>query len=65
MPWKEDGPMELRAELIREWKEGESVTALAEAYGVSRKTIYKWLGRHESEGTAGWQIAAARPITAR
>jgi len=31
----------------------ESVTALAEAYGVSRKTIYKWLGRHESEGTAG------------
>src|ERR1035441_10806350 len=53
MPWKEDGPMELRAELIREWKEGESVTALAEAYGVSRKTIYKWLGRHESEGTAG------------
>jgi len=45
--------MELRAELIREWKEGESVTALAEAYGVSRKTIYKWLGRHESEGTAG------------
>src|ERR1035438_152974 len=33
MPWKEDGPMELRAELIREWKEGESVTALAEAYG--------------------------------
>jgi len=56
--------MELRAELIREWKEGESVTALAEAYGVSRKTIYKWLGRHESEGTAGWQIAAARPITA-
>jgi len=57
--------MELRAELIREWKEGESVTALAEAYGVSRKTIYKWLGRHESEGTTGWQIAAARPITAR
>jgi len=45
--------MELRAELIREWKEGESVTALAEAYGVSRKTIYKWLGRHESEGTTG------------
>jgi len=26
----------------------ESVTALAEAT-VSRKTIYKWLGRHESE----------------
>lgn len=45
--------MELRAELIREWKEGESIAALAEAYGVSRKTIYKWADRHEVEGVAG------------
>jgi len=57
--------MELRAELIREWKEGESVTALAEAYGVSRKTIYKWLGATRVKEPRGWQIAAARPITAR
>src|SRR5450756_2156381 len=53
MPWKEDGPMELRVELIREWKEGESITALAEAYGVSRKTVYKWTDRHAMEGSAG------------
>ena len=27
--------------------------ALAEVYGVSRKTIYKWLARHAGEGVAG------------
>ena len=45
--------MERRVELIREWKQGESITALAEAYGVARKTVYKWIERHASEGTAG------------
>ena len=32
---------------------GESISALAESYGVSRKTIYKWLERHEEEGADG------------
>jgi hypothetical protein len=30
MPWKEVGPMEQRVEAIREWKDGESITALSE-----------------------------------
>jgi hypothetical protein len=34
MPWKENLLIEQRVELIREWKEGENITALAEAYGV-------------------------------
>ena len=45
MPWKENLPMEQRVELIREWKEGENITALVEAYGVSRKTVYQWIAR--------------------
>lgn len=53
MPWKELGPMEQRVEVLREWREGESITALAEIYGVARKTIYKWIERYELEGTAG------------
>jgi putative transposase len=53
--------MELRVELIREWEEGESITALAEAYGVARKTIYKWMERHASEGTAGLQDRSRAP----
>lgn len=45
--------MDVRVQLIEEYEEGESVTALAEIYGVSRKTIYKWLARHEENGAAG------------
>src|SRR6202162_3247724 len=53
MPWKESGSMDQRVELIQEYNEGESIAALAEIYGVSRKTIYKWLTRHEAGGVAG------------
>jgi putative transposase len=53
MPWKESGRMDQRVELIREYNEGESIAALAEIYRVSRKTIYKWLTRHEAGGVAG------------
>ena len=35
VPWKEVGPMEQRVEAVREWKDGESITALSEVYGVS------------------------------
>lgn len=55
--------MELRVELIREWKEGESITALAEAYGVARKTIYKWIERYASAGPAGLQDRSRAPHT--
>lgn len=45
--------MDLRVELIRAHDAGESITALAEIYQVSRKTIYKWLKRYEAAGAAG------------
>ena len=45
--------MDLRVQLIHEYEEGQSISALAEVYGISRKTIYKWLARHEAEGVAG------------
>ena len=53
MPWKEERTMDLRVRLIQEYNEGESITALAEHYGVSRRTIHKWLDRHETDGAAG------------
>src|ERR1700685_3079581 len=61
MPWKEDGPMERRVELIREWNGGESIASLAGIYGVARKTIYKWIDRHSAEGTAGLQDRSRPP----
>jgi len=61
MPWKEDGPMQQRVELIRQWQEGESIAALAELYGVARKTIYKWIDRHTQHGVAGLQDRSRAP----
>lgn len=45
--------MDLRIQLIQEYLEGENIAALAGMFGVARKTIYKWLARHEAEGAAG------------
>lgn len=53
MPWKESKTMDLRVQLIQDYDEGESIAALAEIYGVARKTIYKWLERHDAAGVAG------------
>jgi putative transposase len=55
--------MERRVELIREWNGGESIVSLAETYGVSRKTIYKWIERHAAEGTAGLEDRSRAPHT--
>jgi transposase InsO family protein len=54
--------MDLRVRLIHEYNEGESITALAEIYAVSRKTIYKWLARHEEEGVAGLADRSRTPL---
>lgn len=45
--------MDLRVQLIHDYQEGQSISALAEIYEVSRKTIYKWLARHAAGGVAG------------
>jgi len=53
MPWKENRTMDLRVQLIEDYRQGYSIASLAEIYNVSRKTIYKWLERHEKSGVAG------------
>jgi putative transposase len=53
MPWKENLTMDLRVQLIQEYEEGESIAALAQVYGVARKTVYKWLARYDAAGVAG------------
>jgi transposase InsO family protein len=63
MPWKETRVMDLRVQLLQEYDEGETVSALAEAYGVSRKTVHKWINRREEEGVAGLQDRSRAPHT--
>lgn len=64
MPWKVSSVMEQRYELIREFRSGElSVSELAERYGMSRKTVYKWLSRYDEAGLEGLQDRSSRPHT--
>ena len=54
MPWQGVCPMELRMRLVNALiAEEDSMTALCEEYGVSRKTGYKWLARFRAQGPAG------------
>jgi putative transposase len=62
MPWKESNPMDQRVQLIQDHQEGHSISELAEMYEVSRKTVYKWLERHEAEGVAGLADRSRTPM---
>ena len=51
-----------RAELVRRVLEvGQSHKAVAEAYGVSEKTVHKWVQRFRMEGAAGLADRSSRP----
>ena len=54
MPWNETCVMDLKVQLIADWLRGEhGVSALALGYGVSRKTVYKWIRRYQEAGVEG------------
>jgi putative transposase len=61
MPWKEIRVEQQKEALIREYQEGAAIIELAAAYGISRKTVYKWLGRHEEFGPSGLSDLSRRP----
>ena len=54
MPWQEVCPMEARTRFVMAALEREdSMTALCEQYGISRRIGYKWLARYCQESVAG------------
>ena len=54
--------MEQRLEFVREHEtELFTMTELAEQYGISRKTGYKWLERYDADGAPGLQDRSRRP----
>ena len=62
MPWQEWFPMDQRIHLVTEYQSGRfTMTELAEQYGISRKTGYKWVGRCEGAGYAGLADRPRRP----
>jgi putative transposase len=62
MPWKESNTMDLRVQLIQDHDEGHSISELADLYELSRKTVYKWLERHATEGVAGLANRSRTPL---
>jgi transposase InsO family protein len=63
MPWKETGPVFERVRFIDDYLSGcYTITELALMYNVSRKTLYKWLTRHDREGISGLQDRSRAPV---
>lgn len=61
MPWTETCVMDLRVQLIGDYFKGYTITELSTAYGVSRKTVYKWLCRYENYGVEGLRDRSRAP----
>lgn len=62
MPWKEVRVEDARSAFIDAYQEGEqSMTDLCAAFGVSRKTGYKWLERYDAEGRGGLSNRSRAP----
>ena len=64
MPWKETRVMDQKITMISNWLSGEySITELGRIHEVSRKTLYKWIGRYEADQDSGLQEWSRRPLT--
>jgi len=62
MPWRKTDPMNERLKLIADHFAGYRITELSDIYGVSRKTIYKWIERYEQFGPEGLKEHSRAPI---
>jgi len=63
MPWKKVEPMDQKVQLIANWQTNNfSKTDLSKKYGISRKTIDKWIYRYEIQGVDGLKDQSRAPI---
>jgi transposase InsO family protein len=63
MSWKVETTVVVRREFVELCRvEGSNVSELCRRFGVSRKTGYKWLGRHRESGASGLVDQSRRPI---
>lgn len=64
MPWKEVSLMDQRRELMLLASEpGANRRELARRWGISAKTLYKWLERYAQEGVEGLADQSRRPTS--
>jgi putative transposase len=63
MPWKETCAMDQKMQMIKLWKGDQfSITDLSFLHDVSRKTVYKWIKRYQSMGSAGLEDHSKAPL---
>ena len=63
MPWKETCVMDEKVKFIADWLSNDySITELSEIYGMSRKTLYKWIGRYNTQGVDGLKDKSSAPL---
>lgn len=64
MAWLECSVMDERVRLINCWLEGgDSISELSRRFGVSRKTVHKWISRYEASGPAGLYDGSSARLT--
>ena len=61
MPWRETEVVELRIDAVIRRLAGERVSDLSLEFGVSPKTIHKWIKRYREEGARGLFDRSRRP----
>jgi putative transposase len=61
MPWKECHAVDERARFVARLMDGETMTALCEEFGISRKTGYKIAQRFQRIGVRGLSDRSRRP----
>ena len=62
MPWREPRVMDEKVSFVSDClRGGVSMAAVCAAYGISRTTGYKWLGRYRNEGPGGLRERSRAP----
>ena len=61
MPWKECHVVDERTRFVARLLDGETMTALCEEFGISRKTGYKIAQRYQRIGVRGLSDRSRRP----
>ena len=64
MPWTETCAMNERMCFVAAYLDGaESISALCREFGISRKTVHKWLARYGESGFVGLEARSRAPLT--
>jgi transposase InsO family protein len=62
MPWKESSVMEERLRFVAQLLDGEPMTEVCRAFGISRKTGYKIFERYKEHGLEALTDRSRRPV---